>query len=842
MNKISEVNQNWMLSLSPRKDAFASTAVADGHNVWRNEENQVRPLDLPSSIPANVPGCIHTDLISAGLIKDISVDGREEDQMWIWKTDSVYKTTIQKNSQYKHSLLRFHGLDTLAKIFINGTERLSTKNMHRSYDVDISVDLSMGDVELEVHFKAPLSDAQEQVEKLGLYPRPYDMPYNYQRKMACSYGWDWGPVTISSGIWKKVDLLQWNSAYLSSMTALSSIRDGVPHLVVKPLVKGELEGHKIQVRVLDNLLEIASLSVSADQDEIDIDLTDANLWHPRGRGAQQLYTVELSLLSPEGVIQNESKKIGFRTIELDTSLIDSPEYPDKHIFALKINGERLWIRGANWIPDDPFPMRVTRERYEQRIEDMLEVNINGIRVWGGGIYESEDFYNFCDQEGIVVWQDFLFACAAYPETPEMFEEVELEAREAVRRLESHPSLVIWCGGNECLEGYQYWGWKEQLAGRPWGETFYRETIPAVVLKEDGTRPYIPGSPFSTHSNDVKSFASGTNHIWDVWNELGYERYEQYTPSFAAEFGFNGPGSWSMLARAIGNRTLDSSDAALANHQKAFDGMSKVAAGLSREFANPPTSGVAWYFAAALDQARAVEVGLKHFRSLYEVCSGSILWQFNDMWPAISWAVLDYTGYRKLAWHAMKSAYQPRTISIGRVDQGAQLTYINDTSDQWTSVATVSLVNSDGLVVETAHVEFSLNEYGVSRTPLVEIFPLIDSLEYEGFIHVRADGITAARRTTLLPAQYAPRHNLSFLAERSPGFLKVTVTANTYLHELSLLSEVIDLGTQVDTQLVSLLPSESHTFTVSGPESILDKVQNDLPDILWSHNRVVSSHE
>ena len=197
--------------------------------------------------------------------------------------------------------------------------------------------------------------------------------------------------------------------------------------------------------------------------------------------------------------------------------------------------------------------------------------------------------------------------------------------------------------------------------------------------------------------------------------MGYERYEQYTPSFAAEFGFNGPGSWSMLTRAIGKETLDSNDIDVAIHQKAFDGMSKIAAGLTREFAVPPTTGVAWYFAAALDQARAVEIGLKHFRSLYEVCSGAILWQFNDMWPAISWAVLDYTGYRKLAWHAMKAAYQPRTITIGRVDQGAQLTIINDTLEKWESSALVSLVDSSGVIVDSTTVNFSLEAFEVSRS-------------------------------------------------------------------------------------------------------------------------------
>jgi beta-mannosidase len=839
MNKISLVEEGWTLSLSPRPDAFVSDATVDGHNVWRNTKAISGTLDLPSSIPATVPGCIHTDLIAAGLIADISVDGREIDQMWIWKTDSIYKTTLGQSKARSRATLKFHGLDTIASVFINGILKLSTKNMHRSYELDISEELTAGDVELEIHFKAPLTDAEEKVEELGLYPRPYDMPYNYQRKMACSYGWDWGPVTISSGIWKKVELFEWDSAYLSSVAILPTVETQGPTLTVRPIVRGDSSAHQIQVQVLDGEEVIALETFAADLGKYEIRVPDAKLWQPRGRGDQQLYTVEVSLVRGEERLQVESKRVGFRTVELDTSPINSSDYPDKHLFAIKVNGLRLWIRGANWIPDDPFPMRVTRDRYEQRIKDMLEVNINGIRVWGGGIYESEDFYNFCDQEGIVVWQDFLFACAAYPETAEMFEEVVLEVEEAVRRLESHASLVIWCGGNECIEGFQYWGWQETLAGRPWGETFYRQTIPSVVQEFDGSRPYIPGSPFSTHSDDAKSFDSGTNHIWDVWNELGYERYEQYTPSFAAEFGFNGPGSWSMLTRAIGKDSLDSQDLDVAIHQKAFDGMSKVAAGLAREFATPPTAGLSWYFAAALDQARAVEIGLKHFRSLYEVCSGAILWQFNDMWPAISWAVLDYTGFRKLAWHAMKSAYQPRTITIGRVDQGAALTIINDTQDAWESSASVTLIDSLGVTVAESQIKFDLPGFGVSCTSLVTLFPQIATLDFEGFLLATTDGVRAARRSTLNPAVCAPEQKLTAKSEIKNGALNVRVTAINYLHELSLLSEVVNLGTQVNSQMVSLLPGESHTFTVTGPTEVLFEVQSRLDELLWSHNRVVN---
>ena len=846
LNNSDLLQSRWKVKLSPRPDAWKVAAVIDGHNAWRNDPGAIKPFPIPTEIDATVPGCIHTDLIAAGVIKDISIDGKEQDQFWIWKTDTEYFTKLTQDTRLGNKTLVFYGLDTICKIYINGVLKLESKNMHRSYRIDVTDELSKGDVELRVTFKAPLTDAEDEIAKVGnLYARPYEMPYNYQRKMACSYGWDWGPITVSSGIWKKIEIHRWDDSYIQDVAATTTVESGVPSIRYQVRIGGNYREKSARVTVADAkgqvLFQETTPLLSAHIRAIR-EVKGAELWQPRGRGAQTLYNVTFELLdSNQSLIEKTYKRIGFRKVELDTSLI-SKSISGKdatHMFAIKVNGERLWIRGANWIPDDPFPTRVTKNRYRKRINDMLEVNINGIRVWGGGLYESDDFYDLCDEEGIVVWQDFLFACAAYPETPEMFEEVSAEVDENVRRLSSHPSLVIWCGGNECIEGYQYWGWKEQLQDTLWGETFYRRTIPGILADLDQSRPYIPGSPIATHSEDVKNFDSGTNHIWDVWNELGYERYEQYSPSFAAEFGFNGPGSWSMLTRAIGSSTLDSRTPEVAYHQRAFDGMTKIHNGLKREFSNPPVEGPAWYFAAALDQARAVEIGLKHFRSLYETCSGSILWQFNDMWPAISWAVLDYTGFRKLAWHAMKAAYRPRTICVGRVDQGAQITILNDLPEPWNCKVNVKLISHEGKIANTHTLNVNIPAYGVSRTAMTEIFTEISDGKFEGFIVATSDECRAGRRSTLLPAHTAPEHNLEVTSEFKGEELHVQVHAKSYLHELSLLPELVGLGTQVDSQMVYLLPSESHTFVVSGERSILKDVKYQVEDLLWSHNRVVN---
>ena len=445
----------------------------------------------------------------------------------------------------------------------------------------------------------------------------------------------------------------------------------------------------------------------------------------------------------------------------------------------------------------------------------------------------------CDELGIIVWQDFLFACAAYPETPEMFAEVKEEAHQAITRLGSHASLVMWCGGNECIEGFQHWGWKEALAGKAWGLNFYLETLPASLAAFDGSRPYIPGSPFSTLKEDVKDFSSGTNHIWDVWNDTGYQRYEEYSPSFSAEFGYNGPGSWRTLTKAIGKSNLDSRDPDVATHQKAFFGMDKVAKGLVREFDKQLLEGPAWYFAAQLVQARAVEVGLKHFRSQYETCSGSVLWQYNDMWPAISWAVLDSASSRKLSWYAMREAYRPRVLHFSGVER--KLILINDTSQAWNQTLKVWLVSQDGHVLESASRDVSLDARSQSSYALGELFALSDIATVDGYLIAELDGIRTARRVLDEPVNSVCPHNVELVAAIKGNSVMVHVSAQCFIHELSLLPELVALDrVEVSQERITLLPGEEIDLVIECSHSDdAKKVASQIDDIAWSLNRLMN---
>ena len=321
------------------------------------------------------------------------------------------------------------------------------------------------------------------------------------------------------------------------------------------------------------------------------------------------------------------------------------------------------MRGANWIPDDCFVSRVGRERYRQRLEQARAANMNLLRVWGGGIYESEDFYELADELGILVWQDFLLACAAYPEEEPLRSEIEAEAREAVARLAKHPSLAVWSGGNENIWGHEEWHWELFLAGKTWGAGYYFDVFPAIVAELDPTRPYMPGSPCSlgadAGSNDPRH---GSMHVWDVWNSRDYLAYREHKPQFVAEFGFQGPPTWSTLTRAVSDRPLTVSTPNLMVHQKAHDGTAKLARWLAPHFPEP-ASFEDWHWAMSLNQARAVTLAVEYWRSLAPRCRGAIVWQLNDCWPVISWAAIDGDGRLKPLWYALRHTYADRLLTV-----------------------------------------------------------------------------------------------------------------------------------------------------------------------------------
>ena len=623
-----------------------------------------------SPVPATVPGEVYADLLAARLIPD-PFDGDNEDRLhWIGSTDWSYRTEFdfEPGTDQRHDLV-FGGLDTIATVLLNGTEIGRTANQHRSYRFDVTTLLATGLNDLEVRFEGPVTAAQRLSTELGERPRAYDHPFNAIRKMAAGYGWDWGPDLAGVGIWRSVGIESWSGVRLGSVRPLALVEGTAGRLETHvELEWADATGESVEVAVT-----LGDRTVTAEaepgQSEVVLELTvpDVELWWPRGYGAQTRYDVTVEVAD-----QSFHAAVGFRTAELSTT-------PDAYGtgFSVVINDTPIYVRGFNWIPDDALLTRLTPDSYRTSIDEAVAAGANLLRIWGGGIYESDDFYDVCDELGILVWQDFLFACAAYSEDEPLRSEVVAEAREAVTRLASRPSLVVWNGNNENIWGYVEWGWRQQLAGRSWGDGYYTELLPSIVAELDPRTPYSPGSPFSYadyhHPND---FRSGTMHIWDVWNQLDYTHYRDYPARFVSEFGFQGPAAWSTLFSVVHDQPADPYGTQMLVHQKAHEGNLKLERGLGDHLPAWGSDGVAdmddWHWLTSLNQARAVAYGIEHFRSLYPRNTGAIVWQLNDNWPVVSWAAVDYAGIRKPLWHALKRVYADRLLTfqprLGRVRQ------------------------------------------------------------------------------------------------------------------------------------------------------------------------------
>ncbi|MGW1125015.1 glycosyl hydrolase 2 galactose-binding domain-containing protein [Streptomyces sp. NPDC002526] len=755
---------------------------------------------VPDGIPATVPGCVHTDLLAAGLIEDPYLDDNETRLGWIGRTDWTYRTTFDWTPDgHDHAALCFDGLDTVATILLNGTEIGRTANQHRSYRFPVRGLLREGENSLDVVFTAPYTYAEELRDRLGDRPGAYAEPYAFIRKMACNFGWDWGPTLVTSGIWRPVALETWSGPRIASVKLLPDLDpEGVPFLTAEVEIEHDgLEAFSGSVGVVG---AAALFILSEDEHRVRVSLSvpQAEPWWPHSHGAQPLYEVEVRVGD-----HVRHLRTGFRSVTLE-----------EEAFRISVNDQPVFVRGVNWIPEDCFPSRLTRQQLSDRLDQAVAAHVNLVRVWGGGLYESDDFYELCDEKGLLVWQDFPFACAAYPEEQPLWDEVAAEARENVVRLAPHPSLVLWCGNNENLEGHADWGWQKELGDRTWGHGYYHRLLPGIVAETDPTRPYWPGSPYSgspdVHPQDPER---GTVHIWDVWNRADYRAYADRVPRFVAEFGFQGPPAYATLRRAVSG-PLAPGAPLLAHHQKAEDGDAKLLRGLGDHLPQPGEDFDDWHWLTQLNQARAVAFGIRHFRSHAPYCMGTIVWQLNDCWPVVSWSAVDGDGRRKPLWHALRAVYEDHLIAV----RDGSVHLVNDTATPWAGTLRLARHALDGTVLAEEALPVTTAPRATTSVPLPASLAtpadparelLVARLDETRTLHFHEEDT----RLALPPARYGVTVTEEEGA-RTPTY-RVEVTAQTLLRDLCLFPDRLHPDAEADTALVTLLPGESTTIRVTG---------------------------
>jgi beta-mannosidase len=787
---------------------------------------------VPEVYAADVPGCVHTDLMAAGVIPDPYLDGNEAVLRWMYDIDWRYATVLDP-SELSAAVpaaagvrvdLVFEGIDTVGTVRLrDGDHEIElgrTYNMHRSYRFDLTSHVGERPVALEVDLASATAYAEAERQRLGDRPTAHPAPYNFVRKMACSFGWDWGPDLRTAGLWKPVRLERWSVARLARVLPLITLDGSGTGRVELRIILERLDPRAPLMLVAEVLGQRVESTVDAGVTEatVVVEVPGAPAWWPAGYGEQPLADLTVTLSEAGHELDRWQRRIGFRTVDLDTSPDDIGA-----TFTLSVNGRPLFAKGVNWIPDDHFLTRITAEQLERRLDQARAANVNLVRVWGGGIFESEDFYQACDERGLLVWQDFLLACAAYPEESPLWEEIEAEARENVVRLEAHPSLVLYNGGNENLWGHEDWHWKERLDGRTWGARYALELFRDIVTELDPTRPYSPNSPCSpgfgleqVHPNDPDC---GTHHQWEVWNRIDYTAYRSEIPRFCSEFGFQAPPAWRTLTdwvHAVDGGPLEEAsdpkqDANFLLHQKAADGNGKLDRGMAPHV-GVPTKFADWHWAAQLNQARAVTYAIEHYRRWWPRTAGAIVWQLNDCWPVTSWAAIDSEERPKPLWYAMRRAFAPRSVVFGTEDGAISVVVLNDTDEHWQAELALSRQLLDGATLATTSVEVAVEP----RTSTLIAVPASVSTPDDPTTEIvvaRLDSWTTVH-TFVEDTRLALEPNpLDVEVTLTDDGYAVTVTARSLARDVTVLVDRLAADAIVDDALVTLTAGQSTTFRV-----------------------------
>jgi beta-mannosidase len=787
---------------------------------------------VPDTYPADVPGCVHTDLMASGVIPDPYLDGNEAALRWMYDMDWRYTTVLDPSELAaakppgagERVDLVFDGIDTVATVRLrdgdNEIELGRTYNMHRSYRFDLTSHLGERLVALEVDLASATAYAEAERQRLGDRPTAHPAPYNFLRKMACSFGWDWGPDLRTVGLWKPVRLERWSVARLARVRPLVTVdAAGTGRVELRiDLERSDPQAPlTLAAEVLGQRVE-STVGAGVAEATLVLEIPDAPVWWPAGYGEQPLADLTLTLSTADVELDRWRRRIGFRTVDLDTSPDDIGAK-----FTLSVNGRPLFAKGVNWIPDDHFLTRITAERLGRRLDQALAANVNLVRVWGGGIFESDDFYRACDERGLLVWQDFLLACAAYPEESPLWEEIEAEARENVVRLEAHPSLVLYNGGNENLWGHEDWHWKDQLDGRTWGARYAFELFRDIVAELDPTRPYSPNSPSSpgfgleqVHPNDPDF---GSHHQWEVWNFVDYTAYRGEIPRFCSEFGFQAPPAWRTLTdwvHTVAGGPLDEAadpkeDPNFLLHQKALDGNGKLDRGMAPHL-GVPANFADWHWAAQLNQARAVTYAIDHYRRWWPRTAGAIIWQLNDCWPVTSWAAIDSEERPKPLWYAMRRAFAPRNLVFAIEDGVLSVVMLNDTDQPWQAELVLTRQRLDGATLAATTLEVGVAprtstpiavsaQVSTPEDPATEI--VVAGLDSLTTVHAFVEDTRLPLDADPLDVEVTPAED---------GYA-VTVTARSLARDVTLFADRVAADAIVDDALVTLPAGQSTTFRV-----------------------------
>ena len=656
-------------------------------------------------LPANVPGGVHTDLLALGRIPDPFVGDNEKRVQWVAEADWEYRhqfATTPELLRQPHIWLVCDGLDTLATVSLNGRELGRAANMFRQYRWDVKPLLKVGENDLRIAFDSPVRFAAAQQ---AIRPMPgvsHAIPGGpYLRKAPCHFGWDWGPQLPPIGVWKDIRLEGYEGARIAEVRLSQQHAEGQVTVEARVAVQSWDEAPRSAVMRLvapdGQVFETSAAVAPGNESTLRVDIPNPQIWWPNGYGAQPLYRTSVELHQSDLRLDQREYQLGLRTLELR-------QQPDEwgRSFTFVVNGLPIFAKGSNWIPADSFPTRITDEYLEGLIRSAAETHQNMLRVWGGGFYEEERFYDLCDRYGILVWQEFIFSCSIYPlDAPDFLENVRVEVVENIRRLRHRACLALWCGNNEMEWGWVDWNWNrpELQDLKTAYDRFFHDTLPAWCQAEDPDHSYWPSSPSSdTPFNDPNGQRQGDAHYWDVWHgRKPFTSYRDQYPRFMSEFGFQALPPLATIRTYAGEADWNMTSYIMEMHQKNASGNSLMVGQMLDTFRLPKDFVSLVYLSMAL-QAEGIRYGVEHWRRHPDRVAGTLYWQLNDCWPVASWSSLDYFGRWKALHYAARRFYAPLMLSIEDKPPEQAVYVSNDLLEPWEGAVNWSLETLAGEVL------------------------------------------------------------------------------------------------------------------------------------------------
>ena len=791
---------------------------------------------------AQVPGVVHTDLLRNKLIPDPFYQDNEARLQWIGLADWEYRATLQIDPSvlaHQHVDLVFEGLDTFADVYLNEEPVLHADNMFRHWRVPAKSLLKAGPNALRIVFHSPITSMIPKVKAL-----PYQLPsistFNagneegiatapYTRKAPYQYGWDWGPRFVTMGIWKPVLLESWDEVRLEDFHIH---QEKISSTVASLAAELEIEaGRETTANIMVTYQDPSGNKKNAIRQSVQLDvginhislpfrIASPKLWYPLGYGAQDRYQFSVAIDVGRKTVVTRGLKTGLRSLELR-------RVPDEwgKSFTFVVNGIPVFAKGANVIPFDSFPDRVTPERHRQILQAAREAHMNMVRAWGGAYYESDDFYDICDELGIMVWQEFMFGGDMVPGDTAFQENVSQEAVDQVKRLRDHPSIVLWCGNNEIETGWMHWGdrqsFKDSIPGvareRVWQDyvVLFRDILKSVVTQYGDPTPYWPSSPGANFEAPPDNQTNGDMHYWSVWHALNpIEDYTKQSPRFMSEFGFQSFPEMRTILSFAKPEELDIRSTTMQAHQKNKGGNERILSYMLRWYPEPKDF-VSFVYLSQVLQAEAIKVGAEHFRRQRPRTMGSLYWQLNDCWPVASWASIDYYGRWKALHYYARRFYDDVIISPFRHDENVDVYVVSDKLEPVSGRIQARLMDFSGKVLteqtkniqapaQSSSVYLMLNE----KDLLAKASPRQSFLVFDLLIN----GTRASRnllffdtmRNLSLPAP-AIESNIS----GSPGDYTITLRSPALARNVYL--SFGDLDLQPSDNYFDLLPGEQTTI-------------------------------